>query len=98
MAGAITIDASKVTKDRAVIMERLNTLYATRAGTVGLCRDFGLPWAAVDAPTEAARAQLNAVIIERTRKYVPEVRVEKITWSTENGELAGKVCICDGEY
>lgn len=99
MTQTITVDASRLTatkQETKRILEELYTLYGTREGTVGMCRDFGLSWEAVDMPPETAKAMMSAEIVEKTVRFIAGVRIVRVEWSRGEGELSGKVVIENG--
>ena len=51
------------------ICECLKVLYSTRAGELGLHRDFGI-----------AKAMITAEIVRKTKKYEPRVEVARVEW------------------
>ena len=94
----LTVDSSGLTgEERENILKNLHTLFATRAGSVGMDRDFGLDWECVDRPPEIAKALMEAEIVTKAATYVPEARIEQITWSGDGENLAGKVKVINNE-
>ncbi len=72
----------------------LKLLYSTRVGTMPLARDFGLNMDFLDRPSEVAKSLFVAEIVEKTSKFVPEVKVQQVSFTKgELGELIPKVVI-----
>ena len=69
-------------------------LLSTREGTMPLDRAFGLNMDFVDMPPEAAKSLYTAEVTEKVSKFIPEVRVQEVTWTGGNtGKLFPKVVI-----
>ena len=65
-----------------------------RQGTMPLDRAFGLNMDFVDMPPEAAKSLYTAEVTEKVSKFIPEVRVQEVTWTGGNtGKLFPKVVI-----
>lgn len=62
------------------ICECLKVLYSTRAGELGLDRDFGISMDAIDKPLSVAKAMIAAEIVRKTKKYEPRVEVARVEW------------------
>ena len=59
-----------------------------------LDRAFGLNMDFVDMPPEAAKSLYTAEVTEKVSKFIPEVRVQEVTWTGGNtGKLFPKVVI-----
>lgn len=72
----------------------LRLLYTTRVGTMPLARDFGLNMDFLDRPMEVAKSLFAAEIVEQTAKFIPEVRVQVVTFTMgRDGQLIPKVVI-----
>ena len=57
-------------------------------------RAFGLNMDFVDMPPEAAKSLYTAEVTEKVSKFIPEVRVQEVTWTGGNtGKLFPKVVI-----
>ena len=57
-------------------------------------RQFGLNMDFVDMPPEAAKSLYTAEVTEKVSKFIPEVRVQEVTWTGGNtGKLFPKVVI-----
>ena len=55
---------------------------------------FGLNMDFVDMPPEAAKSLYTAEVTEKVSKFIPEVRVQEVTWTGGNtGKLFPKVVI-----
>lgn len=88
--------ASSNVDDAESICECLKVLYSTRAGELGLDRDFGISMDAVDKPISASKALISADIVRKTKKYEPRVEVTRIEWDDSqvgNGILIPKVVL-----
>ena len=73
---------------------QLALLLSTREGTMPLDRAFGLNMDFVDMPPEAAKSLYTAEVTEKVSKFIPEVRVQEVTWTGGNtGKLFPKVVI-----
>ena len=83
------------TEELRHIADCLNILYRTPVGSVALDRDFGLDWSFLDLPLPAAKARLEAELIQKTMKYEPRVRVHEILWeyTGRNGKIKPKVVL-----
>ena len=52
-----------------------------------LDRAFGLNMDFVDMPPEAAKSLYTAEVTEKVSKFIPEVRVQEVTWTGGNNGL-----------
>lgn len=78
----------------AELDRQLALLLSTREGTMPLDRAFGLNMDFVDMPPEAAKSLYAAEVTEKVSKFIPEVRVQGVTWTGGNtGKLFPKVVI-----
>ena len=78
----------------AELDRQLALLLSTREGTMPLDRAFGLNMDFVDMPPEAAKSLYTAEVTEKVSKFIPEVRVQEVTWTGGNtGKLFPKVVI-----
>ena len=69
-------------------------LLSTRAGTIPLDRELGLSMDFIDMPPETAKSLYTAEVTEKVSKFIPEVRVQEVTWTGGNtGKLFPKVVI-----
>jgi len=76
------------------IDSRLSLLLSTRQGTIPLDRAFGLNMDFVDMPPETVKSLYTAEVTKKVAKFIPEVRVKSVTWSTgETGTLIPKAVI-----
>lgn len=77
------------------IIDCLNRLYSTPAGTVALDRDFGIDYSFLDLPMPQAKAKYTKEIVLKTKKYEPRVTVSAVTFSYDelNGTLKARVKI-----
>ncbi|MBQ8143548.1 MAG: hypothetical protein IJ042_01980 [Butyricicoccus sp.] len=76
--------------DRAVSL-----LLQTRIGSVPLDREFGIEMDFVDRPIPVTKTLYTAEVTEKISKYIPEVRVQDITWTHSENGLIPKVVIED---
>ena len=67
----------------------LRTLYATRAGSQPLDRDFGLDWGFIDKPLPTAQQEFAFEVIRKTKKYEPRVKVKEVTYELDG--ISGKM-------
>ena len=78
----------------AELDRQLALLLSTREGTMPLDPAFGLNMDFVDMPPEAAKSLYTAEVTEKVSKFIPEVRVQEVTWTGGNtGKLFPKVVI-----
>lgn len=78
----------------AELDRQLALLLSTREGTMPLDRAFGLNMDFVDMPPEAAKSLYTAEVTEKVSKFIPEVRVQEVTWTGGNtGKLFPKAVI-----
>ena len=92
----IEIEAGQVTDSVATeVYRNLKVLYNTLAGSQALDRDFGIETAAPDIPSEAAKMFLTAEYVNKTQKYEPRARVNRVEWegNRPGGNLAPKVVV-----
>ena len=64
----------------AELDRQLALLLSTREGTMPLDRAFGLNMDFVDMPPEAAKSLYTAEVTEKVSKFIPEVRVQEVSW------------------
>ncbi|MCD8139333.1 MAG: GPW/gp25 family protein [Planctomycetaceae bacterium] len=85
------------------VYQCVQTILATRVGTVFFDRDFGVDADLVDLPILAARQRLRAEVVEKLRMYEPRIRVLEVDFVdpgqsvTEQGVLVPKVYIVPRE-
>lgn len=77
------------------VLRCLKCLYASRMGSLGLDRDFGIDWSFIDSPLEMAKAQIESELITKTRKYEDRVSIERVTWEGDfnGGQIIPKVVL-----
>lgn len=66
------------------IVQSLNTLYTTRAGTVPLDRDFGIIADFVGETIPIFQNQYAVEIMMKTEKYEPRVFVRQVTFEVDS--------------
>lgn len=84
------------------IMQNIQTIVSTPAGTVPLDRSFGIDTASLDGPlNEVTRARVTDRIVQAIREYEPRVEVTRIEYEAdgESGRLKPivKFRLRDGE-
>lgn len=62
------------------IRRNLAMLYATKAGSVPMDRDFGLECDFVSKPLPVAKSEFEFEVIRKTEIYEPGVQVEKVEY------------------
>lgn len=62
------------------IRRNLAMLYATKAGSVPMDRDFGLKCDFVSKPLPVAKSEFEFEVIRKTEIYEPGVQVEKVEY------------------
>lgn len=71
----------------------LNTIAATRVGSVPLYRHFGTDWEWIDRPEPYAMARYRADLMEAIDRYEPRVEVLSITFKSDKlAAMDGKLC------
>lgn len=79
-----TIEYDEAAEDLEELDTRLNALYSTRAGDQPMDREFGIDTSEViGMPPETAKNTLAVEIVEKTNKYIPEVEVSDVTFSSD---------------
>lgn len=58
----------------------LATLYSVREGEQPLNREFGLNTAFLDYPMPIAQNMFALEVVEKTKKFVPRVKVEEVSY------------------
>lgn len=72
------------------IRKNLSMLYATRAGSLPLNRDFGLEGDFISQPLPVAKSEFEFEVIRKTEIYEPRVRVEKVVYEYDSTNGAMK--------
>ncbi len=102
MARTLVVDMTKAVAVQVgavgltALAQEIRTLLATRKGSVPLDRDFGLTWDYVDAPMPEAMQYMVAEIGQQLHRYVPRIRVQDISFSsddTADGRLLPRVTV-----
>ena len=76
------------------IIQNINVIMTTPAGTVPFDRDFGIDWSLLDLPIREAKAKLTVEYIEKIQKYEYRVKVQSVSFTTDKaGQLKPKVVI-----
>jgi len=76
------------------LFQEINTLLATRKGSVPLDRDFGVSWDFIDSPINETKPAMIAEIIKKKKKYIPRIKVNNIEFESNvnlNGRLYPKI-------
>lgn len=76
------------------LYQEINTLLATRKGSVPLDRDFGISWDFVDSPINEARPAIVAELVMQIQRYIPRIKVTTIEFENIpnlNGKLYPKI-------
>lgn len=76
------------------LFQEINTLLATRKGSVPLDRDFGVSWDFVDSPINEAKPAIIAELVMQLQKYIPRIKVTGIEFESMpnlNGRLYPKI-------
>ena len=86
----ITGDSEGFTPEEfADVQESLRMLFAVRAGSQPMDRDFGIDFEGmVDYPEPVARNVLSVEITDKVGKYEPRVEIDDIIFTTgEDGQM-----------
>lgn len=75
----------------------LTTLYSVREGEQPLDRDFGLAQDFLDQPVPIAKNMLALEVIEKTQRYEKRVKVERVEYAAEGGQLIPVICLKRGD-
>lgn len=80
-------------KEEETLRQELNMLLSTRAGSVPVIRDYGMSWQCLDAPPEVAESLFYQELLQKTEKYVPDIKIVEIEFvhNPENGEATAKI-------
>lgn len=77
--------------------EQISTLCSTIAGTIPLDRDFGIDSACLSKPPDVATALLSVEIMEKVEKYIPQLIVNSVEFSSDDGTLTPIIKVCYNE-
>ncbi len=69
------------------LKRNLTTLFATRAGTQPVDREFGISWECLDEPTDVAESLFSLEASRKVERYEPRVLIEDITFEKKEGFL-----------
>nr|DAL84454.1 MAG TPA: lysozyme [Caudoviricetes sp.] len=69
------------------LKRNLSTLFATRAGSQPVDREFGISWECLDEPPEVAESLFYLEASRKVERYEPRVLIENITFETREGIL-----------
>lgn len=100
MADDIIIDYDLASKELEDIKKCVENLYATRAGSQPLDREFGIDYdGIVGMPIEVAKNQLALEITEKTERYEPRVAVDSVDFKVDalSGQIIPIVHLVKGE-
>ena len=70
------------------ILQNIALLLNTKQGSVPMYRDFGLPMEFLDKPPDAAEAIAYSEITEALDTFVPEAKLEDISFTHSNGKMS----------
>ncbi len=94
------INASDVVIDfsaggNSEILQNIQVILTTPAGTVPFDRDFGIDMSVLDSPIGVAKAKLTVEYIKKIKKYEPRAEVKKVSFTTDaiSGLLVPKVVV-----
>lgn len=74
---------------QAEVRQNVQTILATRAGTVPLDRDLGISWEFIDKPINVARAAVNHEIVRKIQRYEPRATVKSVQFNGRDIETGG---------
>lgn len=96
--GSIELHFDYNSSDAEDISRCLRTLYATRAGSQPLNRDFGLDWGFIDKPLPVAQQEFALEVILKTKKYEPRVKVKEVTYKLDgtSGKMRPVISLTKG--
>ena len=68
-------------------------LLSTRAGSVPVAMDYGMSRQCLDAPPEVAESLFYQELLQKTEKYLPNIKIVGIEFvhNPENGEATAKI-------
>jgi phage baseplate assembly protein W len=77
------------------ILQNIQVILTTPAGTVPFDRDFGIDMSILDAPIGVAKAKLTVEYTKKIKKYEPRAKVEKVSFTGDavSGVLIPQVVI-----
>jgi phage baseplate assembly protein W len=94
------INASEVVIDfsaggNSEILQNIQVILTTPAGTVPFDRDFGIDMSILDSPIGVAKAKLTVEYIKKIKKYEPRAEVKKVSFTHDaiSGLLVPKVVV-----
>lgn len=74
----------------AGLYQEIQTLLATRKGSVPFDRDFGVSWDFIDSPINEAKPVVVSELVMQLQKYVPRIEVTGIEFEN-NMNLDGRL-------
>lgn len=96
----IIIDYDFASEELEDIKKCVENLYATRAGSQPMDREFGIDYdGVVGMPLEVTKNQLALEYTEKTERYEPRVAVDSVDFNTnaESGQIIPIVHLVKGE-
>jgi phage baseplate assembly protein W len=76
------------------ILQSLNTLFSTPAGTLVFDREYGISLSSVDYPPAVAETMLAAEIAEKVSRYEPRANVDDIIFEDSgDGQILVRVVV-----
>lgn len=99
MINASDVEIDFSASGNSEILQNIQVILTTPAGTVPFDRDFGIDMNILDAPIGVAKAKLTVEYIKKIKKYEPRADVKKISFTTDatSGSLIPKVVIGLGD-
>ena len=80
-------------KEEEKLRRELSMLLSTRAGRGAVIRDYGMSWQCLDAPPDVAESLFYQELLQKTEKYLPNIKIVGIEFvhNPENGETTVKI-------
>lgn len=100
MGEDIIIEYDFASEELEDIKKCVGNLYATRAGSQPMDREFGIDYdGIVGMPLEVAKNQLALELTEKTERYEPRAAVDSVDFKTnaESGQIIPIVHLVKGE-
>ena len=100
MGEDIIIEYDFASEELEDIKKNVENLYATRAGSQPLDREFGIDYdGVVGMPLEVAKNQLALEITEKTERYEPRVAVDSVDFDVNaaSGQIIPIIHLVKGE-
>ena len=78
----------------ASLKQQMDTLLDTRVGSVPADRDFGISWNLLGEPPEVAESLFYQELLDKTERYVPDVKIQKVMFQADGLGEAQAVVYC----